>query len=141
MYLRIICTKAEHLLYESCYSDESTAMRVSDAGPSVHVEKLALMALYPLGRSVFARVMHITRTIVKLVASVSFSKTRRKMTISVLAGRYFIRRDTFTIVWKRSPVIITWATSSWHYPFVKTNFVTRASFFLSSLCNPSGLPI
>lgn len=141
MYLRIICTKAEHLLYESCCSDEPTAIRVSDTGPSVHVEKLALMALQPPGRSVLACKICITRTTVKLIASISFSDTRRKKAFAVLAGRYFIRRDAFTIVWKRSPVIITWVTSSWHYPFVKTNFVTRASFFLSSLCNPSGLPI
>lgn len=91
MYLRIICTKAEHLLYESCYSDEPTAIRVSDTGPCVHVEKLALMALYTRGRSVLACKICITRTTVKLIASISFSDTRRKKAFAVLAGRYFIR--------------------------------------------------
>lgn len=110
-------------------------MRVSDAGPSVHVEKLALMALYTPGRSVLAREIRITRAIVKLVASVSFSDTRRKKAIAVLACRHFIRRDAFTIVWKHvcSPGIIFGATSSRYYPFFKTNFVTRASLFFYHL--------
>lgn len=113
------------------YSDKSSAMRVSDAGPSFHVEKLALMALYTPGRSVLAREIRITRAIVKLVTSVSFSDTRRKKAIAVLACRHFIRRDAFTIVWKHvcSPCIIFGATSSRYYPFFKTNFVTRASLF------------
>lgn len=115
------------------YSDKSPAMRVFDTGPSVYVEKLALMALYTPCRSVLAREIRITslRAIVKLVTSVSFSNTRRKKAITVLACRYFIRRDAFTIVWKRvcSPGIIFGATVSRYYPFFKTNFVTRASFF------------
>lgn len=89
-------------------------MRAPDTGPGVHVEKFALVALYPPGRSVLACEIHITRAIVKLVTSVSFSDTRWKMAIDVLADRYFIRRDAFTIVWKRSPGIITWAASPRH---------------------------
>lgn len=79
------------------------------------------MALYPFGRSDLAREIKGVRATVKLIAYVSFSDTRRKMVIDVLAGRYLISRDAFTIVWKRvcSPVIIVFATSSRQYPFLK----------------------
>lgn len=96
--LKNIHIKAEHFL----------------CGTSVHITKLALMALYPFGRSDLAREIKGVRATVKLIAYVSFSDTRRKMVIDVLAGRYFISRDAFTIVWKRvcSLVIIVFATSS-----------------------------
>lgn len=53
-------------------------MRVCGTGTSVDIKKLALIALYPFGRSVLACETCITRTTVKLVAFVSFSDARRK---------------------------------------------------------------
>lgn len=112
----------------TCHVSCNARLRGSHQCPYRYARHLCTLSSWPF--RVLAREIYIIKTKLKMIGSVSFSDTRWMQVIIVHAGRYFSRRNTFTIVWKHEcfPGINFLAISCRHHPPFITNFVIGTPF-------------